>query len=321
MQTDMTPGRTAAIELVGALVLGLAMVSCATVDETPTGCGLGGSAALPGGAPELAFSCQVRPNNRYHGDILIVRPGEPARLLTHGEGWNYDPGWSPDGRRIVFTSTRTGTEQLYTMSAEGTGVAQLTHTIGSVGEASWSPDGTSIAFSSGAAGLSGPLGVIHYPSDIYVAEADGTGARRLTFGGGLNGSPKWSPDGTRIVFVSDRRGPYEVWVMAADGSGQRPLTSVGQNGGPSWSPDGTQIVFHSERDYPGGYQASIYLMGADGSRQRRLVDSNGDYPDWSHDGRWIAFANNNDLFAVRPDGSGLTRLTSDGSGIPAWAPQ
>ncbi len=212
------------------------------------------------------------------------------------------------------------------MNADGTGVAQITRLRGFINGVGWSPDGAQIAFASSAAGLTGPLGVIHSPSDIYVARADGTGARRLTFDGGGNSQPVWSPDGSRILFTSDLGGPYQVWVMTSDGSAQHPLTSVGQNGSPDWSPDGTQIVFNSERDYPGGYTGAIYLMGADGRGQRRLIDGAGVRPSWSRDGWWIAFesarAGAIDIFAIRPDGSGLTRITHDGANKfdPVWGP-
>jgi Tol biopolymer transport system component len=114
--------------------------------------------------------------------------------------------------------------------------------------------------------------------------------------------------------------------MASDGSGQHQLTSVGRNGSPDWSPDGSQIVFFSERDYPGGYRSAIYLMAADGSGQRRLIDGQGAEPRWSRDGRWIAFESVRGggfgIYAMHPDGSGLTRLTPDAAYAyaPAWGP-
>ncbi len=308
------------------LLLYAGLSACASSDEPARGCGLEGSVALTEPAPVLVFACNLEPESRYHGDIVVMRPGEPARPLTHGEGWNYAPRWSPDGQKVVFGSTRSGSEQLYTMNADGTHVTQLTHAESFIGLAAWSPDGTHLAFGSSAAGLTGPLGVIHAPSDIYVANADGTNARRLTFSGGLNAEPAWSPDGRSIVFVSDRYGPYQVWVMNADGTDQHPLTNVGQNGSPAWSPDGTHIVFHSERDFPGGYRSTIYVMASDGSEQHRLVAGEGGWPTWSPDGRWIVYAGGPqgvwDLYAVHPDGSGLTRITDNESHEvdPSWAP-
>ena len=323
MLAVMTPRRGVALALFAAL----ALAACGVVDKTAHGCGLEGTSALPGSTAEIAYVCYLEPSSLYHGDILAVRPGERARLLTHGEGGNRDPRWAPDGTRIAFMSTRSGVPQLYVMNAGGTGVVQLTHSRGFKGGEDWSPDGTRIAFASSEAGITGPLGIIHAPSDIYVARSDGSGARRLTSGGGLNVDPEWSPDGTRIAFFSDRGGPGEIWVMAPDGSAVQRLTEgPSLNASPSWSPDTTRIAFHSERDFPGGYESAIYVMNADGTGQRRLVDGKGLSPTWSRDGSWIAFVSQRDgpwnLYAVRPDGSELTRLTDDSSTEfePQWRP-
>ncbi len=323
MLAVMTPGRGLAM----GLFAGLMLAACGLADKTARGCGLEGTAALPGPGAEIAFVCYLEPGSLYHGDILVAKPGERAVLLTHGEGGNRDPRWSPDGKRIAFLSTRSGAPQLYVMNADGTGVVQLTHSHGFKSREDWSPDGTRIVFSSSEAGITGPLGIIHSPGDIYVASSDGSAARRLTSGGGFNADPAWSPDGTRIAFFSDRGGPGEIWVMGADGSNVRRLTDgPSLNASPSWSPDSTRIAFHSERDFPGGYESAIYVMNSDGKDQRRLVDGAGLSPDWARDGSWIAFVSHRDgrwsLYAVRPDGSELTRLTDDSSieFEPQWRP-
>ncbi len=84
MQTVMAPVRGAGLWLMAILVLG----ACGSANEAPHGCGLEGMAALPEPSAEIAFVCYLEPSNRYHGDILAARPGERARLLTHGEGGN-----------------------------------------------------------------------------------------------------------------------------------------------------------------------------------------------------------------------------------------
>jgi Tol biopolymer transport system component len=323
MLAVMAPSRALAMGLLATAVL----ATCGVADKTAGGCGLEGTAALPGPPAEMAFACNLEPSGLYHSDILAVRLGERAHMLTHGEGVNRDPRWSPDGARIAFMSTRSGVEQLYVMNADGTGVVQLTHSPGFKGGEDWSPDGTRIAFASSEAGITGPLGIVHAPGDIYVARSDGSGARRLTSGGGLNVDPEWSKDGTRIAFFSDRGGPGEIWVMAVDGSSVRRLTEgPSLNASPSWSPDSARIAFHSERDFPGGYESAIYVMNADGTDQRRLIDGKGLSPAWSSNGRWIAYVSDRDgpwnLYAVRPDGSQLTRLTDDGNTEvePQWRP-
>ncbi len=134
-----------------------------------------------------------------------------------------------------------------------------------------------------------------------------------------------APSG-RIVFISNRDGDFEIYVMDADGGNQTRLTySEGMDAEPAWSPDGRLIAFYSERDG----NAEIYLMNADGSDQRRLVrHPKGDFsPAWSPDGRYIAFDSNRegalDLYATNLDGTELLRITADPEetdSYPHWSP-
>ncbi len=100
-----------------------------------------------------------------------------------------------------------------------------------------------------------------------IEYADGSGQRSLTRNRSSAGSA-WSPDGRKIVFVSDRDGNGEIYVMNADGSEQRRLTrDPGNDSSPAWSPDGQMIAF--ERDLPSG--GELHVMNADGSRDRSLT--------------------------------------------------
>ena len=104
---------------------------------------------------------------------------------------------------------------------------------------------------------------------IYVASVDGSGVRNLTPKpvGAAYAAPAWSPDGRKIAFTSERDGNSEIYLMNADGSGQRSLTlNLAYDGDPAWSPDGQKITFVSNRD--GRY--AVYVMNADGSGQRSL---------------------------------------------------
>jgi TolB protein len=138
-----------------------------------------------------------------------------------------------------------------------------------------------------------------------------------------NSYPYWSPDGTRIVFQSNRTGNDEIYVMNADGSRVTRLTVTSHaNGGPRWSPDGTRIVFVSERDG----NTEIYLMNADGSGQKRLTESPADdsHPNWSPDGKRIIFNSNKDtpnpkldwweqyhnIYTMSTDGTDVRRITN-----------
>jgi dipeptidyl aminopeptidase/acylaminoacyl peptidase len=108
-------------------------------------------------------------------------------------------------------------------------------------------------------------------ADIFVTNADGTGRRRLTNNPAKDIGPTWSPDGTKIAFISDRdrAGDFEIYVMNADGSGVKRLTDApGSSGFPAWSPDGSKIAFASDR--AGDFE--IYVMIADGTGVRRLTN-------------------------------------------------
>ena len=144
-------------------------------------------------------------------------------------------------------------------------------------------------------------------------------------------NPAWSPDGKKLVFMSDRDGDIEIYVVSVDGTGLRRLTnSPGRDAHPAFSRDGTKIAFQSPR---GERQPQIYVMNADGSQQTRLTDLTGfsGVPDWSPDDKQIAFQINLNptldpphwqLFRMNSDGSGLKQITHDNYNdqVPKWSP-
>jgi Tol biopolymer transport system component len=165
---------------------------------------------------------------------------------------------------------------------------------------------------------------------LYVANRDGGGARRLTPAGvgAYQGDAAWAPDGSRVVFTC---GNFELCVASADGSGAARLTKStwpdgwGYDFEPAWSPDGTEIVFSRTR---GGRSSGLWVVGADGTGLRRLVDNAGNEgsPEWSPDGLRIAYTTDagtgNDLYVVDRDGANVRRLTS-GKAFetdPDWSP-
>ena len=139
----------------------------------------------------------------------------------------------------------------------------------------------------------------------------------------------------QIAFHSKRDGNFEIYVMAADGSNQRRLTSNAANDlSPSWSPDGKRIAFISDRDGhvdPRGWTtAEIYVMNADGGNPQNLTNNPSDDRDssWSPDGRRIAFVSDRDpkfphfnIYVMAADGSNPQNLTNnaDGSRYPSWS--
>lgn len=216
---------------------------------------------------------------------LMNADGSEHRPLTKKLGaddprWNPLGGralaWSPDGRRLAFFGGG-GCGQycfnLWVMNSDGSGLRNLTPKLWAAGAESgggptfdpaWSPDGQMIAFVGLAAGSAS-----RSPQPIYVVKADGSGLRRLTPKPmGACAAPAWSPDGRKLAFVSDRDGNSDVYVMNANGKGQRNLTrDRGYDADPAWSPNGRTIAFISNRD--GHY--GVYVINADGSGQPRLA--------------------------------------------------
>lgn len=164
--------------------------------------------------------------------------------------------------RVVFTSNRGGTPDLYAVDPEAPSVLQrLTDDLGVETMAGYSPDGANLVYVSNQGGA----------FDLWIANADGTSPRRLTETPAVETSPRWTPDGQAIVFAAQPAGARaQVWIVGVDGSGARPLTEgEATNFEPAVSPDGRTIAFTSTRD--GNYE--IYLMNLDGSEQHNVSRS------------------------------------------------
>lgn len=163
--------------------------------------------------------------------------------------------------------------------------------------------------------------------DIWTINADGTDPMQLTRRSEHNRFPSWSPDGTKIVFVSNRlkRSTFTIFIMNADGSKPVKISDIpGWNGHPEWSPDGTRIAFDSSS--PGNFE--IMVMNADGSNPVNLTNhpSLDSSPSWSPDGTKIAFFSdrdgNEEIYVMNADGSGQVNLTNNryADTSPAWSP-
>ena len=261
-------------------------------------------------------------------ELWVMKPdGSGQRQLAAGGRF---PSWSPDGKSIAFSSGRGGNRDIYVMRSDGSHERRLTRNPADEWVARWSPDGRKLLFN-----RSSP-----FWSFIYVINADGTGEQRLADGD--RGS--WSPDGRKILFRRaidpSRRllGRSQLYLMNADGSGQRALTPAWpmpawqMSTGLGWSPDGRKIVFSALHN---GNQ-DVYVIDADGTGLRRLTrDPDADaIPVWSPDGRKIAFVEGpqlggaagygpHELWVMNADGSGKRKLTGRevGPDTPvSWAP-
>ncbi|NNE09659.1 MAG: hypothetical protein HKN20_13950 [Gemmatimonadetes bacterium] len=233
-------------------------------------------------------------------------------------------GASTPAGEVVFSTNRDGNFEIYLMQADGTNPVNLTMNAAYDYAPCWSPDGTRLAFQTDRDGN----------SEIYLMNADGTGLVNLTNHPAKDAAPDWSPDGKQLLFVSDRDGDgRELYVMNVDGSDARRLTNNGAyEEMPAWSPDGARIAFCRELKDPSDSShagnGEVFLMDADGSNERRLIDREGfdSGPAWSPDGKRIAFHSTHsegaDVLIMDADGNGLETITEGGGGdyYPAWSP-
>ena len=264
--------------------------------------------------------------------------GNNQKNLTNNLGNDISPSWSPDGKRIAFSSFRKDRAgnlnhfDIYVMDADGGNQQRLTDNPHGDQYPSWSPDGKRIAFSSAREGHF--IGDFGLTSEIYVMDIDGGNQQRFTENPHGDQYPSWSPDGQRIIFSSRRDGhfrndfgiSYEIYVMDVDGGNQQRLTENRKNDWePSWSPDGERIAFTSDRK--GDLQNfEIYVIDTDGGNQQRLTNHRGDSgtPSWSPDGERIVFASdrngNFEIYVMDTNGSPPRNLTNNphGDGSPAW---
>jgi pimeloyl-ACP methyl ester carboxylesterase len=218
-----------------------------------------------------------------------------------------------DGRIVFWSNTQTAANQVYTMNSDGSDV-RLIATNGN--SPRWSPDGKKIAFSC-------ILGDFIW--GICVTDADG-GSKAVVSNPGKFGTyeavPSWSPDGKYIAFYSNRSGINQIYVIGADGSGLRQLTTGAGSSDPSWSPAGDKIAFIKYVDVNKGL---LYTMNASDGEDLKQVLAVGDisYPKWSPDGSKIAFVSNRDTISwVTPDGSTSVSVGGGGRGVnsPSWSP-
>ncbi len=187
--------------------------------------------------------------------------GTELRPLTRTAGYDAEATVSPDGKRIVFTSTRDGDLDLYSMNLDGSDVTRLTSELGYDGGAFYSPDSRQIVYRA------------HHPKDPKDVER-----YKMLLSEGL---------------IEPRS--LEIMLMNADGSNKREVTHNGKaNFAPYFHPNGRQIIFASNMDDPAGRNFDLYLIGVDGTGLERITynETFDGFPMFSRDGKRLVFASN-----------------------------
>jgi TolB protein len=190
--------------------------------------------AVGGASGQIAFVSDRDGNFEIY---LMKADGSSQTRLTNNPATDFQPAWSPDGKKIAFTSPA----EVYVMNADGSSPTRLTYSRpdwDSADQAAWSPDGSKIAVTRASVGYCDPDGLCSGSGStlvISVINADGTGIHDLASGSGA----AWSPDGTRIAF----RGDGGINVLNTDGSGGRHVIAAIGGQHLAWSPDAAKIAF------------------------------------------------------------------------------
>jgi eukaryotic-like serine/threonine-protein kinase len=313
---------------------------------------------------ELALTDVVEGGSESVFLLDVVSGARRRLTFPQGEDFvDSDPTFSPDGKTLSFVRRSASLiMDLYSVPVAGGPVTQLTHERTVISNQAWTADGTRILFTmqrepsltlwSVPATGGTPERVDGIPDGVDTPTIDARGGRlayaqlvfneniwRFELDGGAKGprppekwiassktqdSPQFSPDGSKIAFVSTRTASAEIWVCGADGSKPLRLTSVGgyRTGTPRWSPDSRKIVFDSRlRGKP-----EIYVVDAQGGEPVRVENGSGDslVASWSHDGLWIYFASRRSgpfqIWKVPAAGGDAVQLTQAGGFEPYESP-
>lgn len=182
-------------------------------------------------------------------DLFLLDAGKltPSKLIGDtGSGLSHQewPAWSPDGKRLAYSSTHEANQEIYAADANGGDVVRITRHPGTDAHPCWTPDCRWILFATDRWG----------GLELAKARPDGTEVTRLTKSPGLDDYPAVAPDGRRVAFVSRRDGQPEIYVMDLDQPDAPPINASkhpARDTFPAWSPDGKSLAFVSDRESAG----------------------------------------------------------------------
>ncbi|ADO75892.1 TolB family protein [Stigmatella aurantiaca] len=274
------------------------------------------AAPSPDGKALLVIAARMV--NGFHLEQMRLQPldgGEPVALHPP-RARTRNPSWSPDGRWLVAESDARSFSDLVRLEPKaGTQEQPLTQVKEGCFEPAVSPDGREVAFVSSREG----------DPEIYVMKADGTDERRITAFHQEDREPRWSPDGQWLSFISNREGRERYFLVRPDGTSLRAVSGEATKLDErelAWSPDSKKVVFVERLPEA---KSRLWVAAVDGGAPVALTDgrSRDDAPAWSPDGKYLVFVAERqgdvDLWLMRADGSGQTRLTTAKG--PDWLPR
>ncbi len=245
--------------------------------------------------------------------------GQGQHQLTHLGQISLSPRVSPDNSRVAFASLGKTGWSIRMYSLELGRLVSFPSPGGTTVSPAWSGDSSHLAYSSDKSG----------DPEIWVSDANGNGAHRVTTFKGPDVSPCWNPKtNSQIGWVSGRTSLPQIYIMESDGANVQRLTDTGYATSPSWSPNGQFLVFAWDRKYgpgaPGGQD--IYVMDVASRRWIQLTHDVGrnDFPSWAPDGRHIVFereeGHHSEIWSMLADGTQQHSLTHDGNNsMPNWS--
>lgn len=266
----------------------------------------------------VVFVAESGPKDQRSKRLAIMDyDGANVSYLTDSASIVLAPRFSPDGKRVLYTSYESGFPRIYVMNVGSVQQRVLESQDGQMSFAPrFGPDGQAVVYSVSRGGN----------TDLYRMDIDSGASTRLTNAPSIETAPSFSPDGDQIVFESDRSGTPQLYIMpASGGEAQRISFGQGRYGTPVWSPRGDLIAFTKQSK--GRFH--IGVMRTDGSEERLLTASFLDEgPTWSPNGRVIMFTRETQgaqgsasLYSVDITGRNLRQVpTTTGASDPSWSP-